>query len=72
MTRTPQTLVLDPIACDGRGLCRDAAQGLITLDEWGFPLLPGGTLRVLIEPDDLPSARAAVHACPKLALHLER
>jgi ferredoxin len=66
------TLALDPIRCNGRGLCHEAAPGLIELDEWGFPLLPGGTLRAPIERGDLPAARAAVDACPVLALHLER
>ena len=71
-TAAVATLVLDPIRCDGRGLCHEAAPGLIELDEWGFPLLPGGTLRAPIERSDLRTARAAVDACPVLALHLER
>ena len=65
-------LALDPTACDGRGLCADAAPGLIALDEWGFPLLPGGGLRADVTADRLGEARDAVQACPALALHLER
>ncbi len=64
-------LVLDPIRCDGRGLCRDAAPELIELDEWGYPVLPGGALRAQIDRGDLAAARAATHACPVLALHLD-
>ena len=33
---------------DGRGLCHDVAPDLIELDEWGYPLLPGGSLRAPI------------------------
>lgn len=66
------TLVLDPIKCDGRGMCHDAAPDLITLDEWGYPLLPGGTLRAPISARDRKAATEATHACPLLALHMER
>ncbi|MBI1352568.1 MAG: ferredoxin [Actinomycetales bacterium] len=65
-------LALDPIRCDGRGLCHDAAPHLIELDEWGYPVLPGGTVRANIAKSDLAAARDATHACPVLALHLEK
>lgn len=71
-TEPVATLVLDPIKCDGRGMCHDAAPGLITLDEWGYPLLPGGTLRAPISAADRKAAHEATHACPLLALHMER
>ena len=66
------TLILDPIRCDGRGMCADAAPDLIELDEWGYPLLPGGGLRAPITRAQRRSAEAATHACPLLALHIER
>ena len=72
MTEPVATLVLNPILCDGRGLCHDAAPDLIELDEWGFPLLPGGGLRAPITRAQRKSAEAATHACPVLALHIER
>jgi ferredoxin len=72
MTEPTAVLVLNPIMCDGRGLCHDAAPGLIELDEWGFPLLPGGGLRADIARADRRAAEAATHACPVLALHIER
>ena len=28
-------LKVDPIACDGRGLCAELLPELITLDDWG-------------------------------------
>ena len=60
-------LRVDPIACDGRGLCAEVLPELVTLDDWGFPL---------IRDDDVPAglreeAREAVRLCPKLALRLE-
>jgi ferredoxin len=72
MSEPTATLVLNPILCDGRGLCHDAAPDLIELDEWGFPLLPGGGLRAALTRADLKAAEAATHACPVLALHIER
>lgn len=65
------TLVLDPTRCDGRGLCHDVAPGLISLDEWGYPLLASGTLRQPLEGPEVAAARAAAAACPLLALHVE-
>ena len=60
-------LRVDPIACDGRGLCAEILPELIALDDWGFPVICG---------DDVPErlleeAREAVRLCPKLALWLE-
>ena len=60
-------LELDPIACDGHGLCADLLPELIELDEWGYPMIDG---RV---PAGLAGhARRAVTACPALALKLSR
>jgi ferredoxin len=60
-------LQLDPIACDGHGLCADLLPELIELDEWGYPMIDG---RV---PAGLAGhARRAVSACPTLALKLSR
>jgi ferredoxin len=70
--KTPPTLVLNPIMCDGRGLCHDAAPDLIDLDEWGYPLLPGHGLRAELTRAQLKAAEDATHACPVLALHIER
>lgn len=72
MSKPTATLVLNPILCNGRGLCHDAAPDLIELDEWGFPLLPGGGLRADVTRADLKAAESATHACPVLALHIER
>lgn len=61
-------LILDPIACDGHGLCAELFPERISLDEWGYPIIGdepiGGHL--------LAHARRAVATCPTLALALER
>ena len=32
-------LIVDPIACDGRGLRAALLPELITFDDWGFPVI---------------------------------
>ena len=61
-------LRVDPIACDGRGLCADMLPELIRLDDWGYPIIASGP----VPPRLLPDARETVRACPKLALRLDR
>ena len=34
-------LRVDPIACDGHGLCAELFPEGITLDDWGFPIVDG-------------------------------
>jgi len=59
---------LDPILCDGFGQCAELLPELITLDEWGYPIVSDaavpGSLRI--------EAGRAVAMCPRLALTLER
>ena len=71
-TKAAPTLILNPILCDGRGMCHDAAPDLIDLDEWGYPLLPGHGLRTELTREQRKAAEDATHACPVLALHIER
>lgn len=60
-------LKVDMMACDGRGLCAEVLPEVITLDDWGFPIIAGPM------PDELEEqAREAVRLCPRLALRLER
>ncbi len=33
------TLRVNPIACSGHGLCAELLPELITLDEWGYPVI---------------------------------
>ena len=66
--RAAVRLRVDFIACDGRGLCAEALPELITLDDWGFPIVD----RHVVPSRLLADARATARACPKLALWLER
>ncbi|ATE58010.1 ferredoxin [Actinosynnema pretiosum] len=59
-------LVVDPVACDGHGLCAELLPEAVDLDEWGYPVLPRGPL----PPGLLGRAGRAVAACPALALRL--
>ena len=65
--RVGTRLRVDPIACDGRGLCAEILPELITLDDWGFPIIRDGVVPELL----IGVAREAVRLCPKLALRLE-
>jgi ferredoxin len=59
-------LQLDPIRCDGHGICAELFPEAISLDDWSYPIVNGGS----IPPELLAHARRAVFACPALALKL--
>jgi ferredoxin len=62
------TMRVDAIACAGHGLCAELLPELITLDDWGYPMVDGKPI-----PEELMAhARRAADACPTLALRLER
>ena len=65
---TGPVLRVNPIACVAHGLCAELLPERISLDEWGYPVFD----RTPIRTGRLPHARAAVAACPTLALLLER
>ncbi|HEY6835057.1 MAG TPA: ferredoxin [Gaiellaceae bacterium] len=59
---------VNPIACDGSGLCAELLPERIRLDDWGYPI---------VDPEPLTSeltkhAERAVDACPKMALLLAK
>ena len=64
-------LRVNPILCDGFGHCHELAPELVTMDEWGYPIITS-------EPTPLSdlsaheSARYAVRGCPRQALRIER
>jgi two-component system, OmpR family, response regulator len=63
-----ERLVVNPILCDAYGHCAELLPELISLDEWGYPVIGAENV-----PGDLRrDARRAVAACPRLALRLER
>ncbi len=59
-------LVVDPIVCQGHGLCAELLPEWITLDDWGYPIVDGRALPTHLEGH----ARRAVAACPVLALRI--
>jgi len=62
-----RVLRLNPVACAGHGACAELLPELISLDEWGYPVLAPGPV-----PAGLARrARRAVAACPALALAME-
>jgi ferredoxin len=62
-------LRVNPIACSGHGVCAELLPELVTLDEWGYPVIAGDG----VVPARLArTARRAVTDCPALALMLAR
>jgi len=59
---------VDPIACDAYGYCAELLPELVTLDEWGYPVVDGGP----VPPHLVELARRAAKECPCRALLLER
>jgi ferredoxin len=66
VSRWSLELVLDPVACDGRGVCAETFPERIELDRWGYPVIDGEA----IAPALFEHAERAVRSCPKQALHL--
>jgi len=60
-------LRVNPIACDGRGLCAEVLPEMITLDDWGFPVIRDAE----VPPGLLGEAAEAARLCPRLALRLD-
>jgi ferredoxin len=61
-----QTLRVNPIRCDGYGICALVLPQRIRLDEWGYPLIDSSPIQERL----VAHARRAVAACPVLALSL--
>lgn len=59
-------LRVDPTACDGFGFCAELLSELVTLDEWGFPVVERGKVPAHLEK----AAKRAVLSCPRRALEL--
>ena len=66
----PETtrLLVDPIACDGIGMCAHLAPDLVRLDSWGYPIVPERDLN----PREERRAAQAAAGCPRKALILNR
>jgi len=66
MSRRTIELIVDPIACDGHGVCAELFPERIGVDPWGYPVVED----VNIPPRLIEHARRAVECCPRLALTL--
>lgn len=58
---------VDPIGCRAHGLCEELLPELVSLDEWGYPMLADRP----VPPELAAHARRAVAACPVRALRLQ-
>jgi ferredoxin len=65
-TRT--VMRINPITCDGHGLCAELLPELLVLDDWGYPM----PITVDVPPDLEKNASRAASACPTLAIILDR
>ena len=59
---------VNPIACQAYGYCAELLPELVTLDEWGYPVVDGSP----VPPQLLELARRAARDCPRRAFLLER
>jgi len=59
------TLRVDWPACKAHGLCAEILPEVISLDEWGYPIV-----HETVNGEVLELARSATKACPTLALRL--
>lgn len=60
-------LRINPIACDGHGMCAELLPEMISLDQWGYPLLASGPVPRALAVH----ARRAAELCPTLALLID-
>jgi ferredoxin len=61
-------LRVNPTLCEAVGYCAEIVPELITLDDWGFPIVNS---RVIDTETLLNHARRAIVTCPRVALLLE-
>ena len=59
-------LAVDWPACKAHGVCAELVPELISLDEWGYPLIPDQAVPAAL----IGHAQRAVASCPTLALSL--
>jgi ferredoxin len=63
-----EELVIDRIACDGYGMCAELLPEIVSLDDWGYPIVRAGAVPHAL----LDYARRAVEVCPVLAIRLRQ
>ena len=63
-----ERLRVNPIKCTAHGMCAELLPEIISLDPWGYPIVPDEP-----EPDELTGlARKAAASCPTLALLVDK
>jgi len=66
--RTRRRLRVDPTLCEGYGYCAEIVPELISVDDWGYPIV---SQEEIDSAELLWHARRAVATCPRLALIIE-
>lgn len=61
------TMRVNPIACEGIGMCAHLAPDLITIDRWGFPMFT----RRPLNAEQARAAQRAYAGCPRRALIID-
>jgi ferredoxin len=59
-------ITIDPVACDAYGYCAELLPEVISLDEWGYPIVDGRPVPVEL----VAAARRAARDCPRRAVTL--
>ncbi len=59
---------INPITCEGHGLCAEMLPEMIALDDWGYPIVLSAETPAHLEG----IARRARDLCPTLALLLDK
>lgn len=67
MTAAQEQLQVDWLRCDGHGLCAGIVPELVSLDDWGYPIVLGA-----VTASTRRAVRRAITLCPVLALRIER
>ena len=65
---TQRRLRVNPVLCTGFGYCAEIVPELISLDDWGFPIVDSQAIE---DEGVLHLARRAVATCPQVALLVE-
>jgi ferredoxin len=63
-----EQIIVDRIKCDGHGMCAELLPEMISLDDWGYPIIKSE----VVPGPLMEHAQRAVDACPVLALKLAR
>ncbi len=61
-------ITINPVACEAYGYCAELLPELVTLDEWGYPVVDGRPVPAHL----VQLARRAAKECPRRAFLLER